>query len=69
MGIKGLFYLGEKIMVANIIKIFLIQFLMALNVILFAAPNIKAPKTAIYKTIGIVGAVTMFSSILSVMIL
>ena len=67
--IKRYFYLGEKIMVANIIEIFLIQFLIALNVILFAAPIIKAPKTAIYKTLGIVGTVMMFSSIVSVMII
>lgn len=54
-------------MVANIIEIFLIQFLIALDVILIAAPIIKAPKIAIYKTLVIVGIVMMFTSILSVM--
>lgn len=56
-------------MVANIIEIFLIQFLIALNVILLVAPIIKAPKTTIYKILWIVGIVMMFSSILSVMII
>lgn len=56
-------------MVVNIIEIFLIQFLIALNVILLVTPIIKAPKIAIYKTLGIVGAVMMFSSIVSVMII
>ena len=54
-------------MVIDVIEIFTVQFLIALIVILIAAPIIKAPKVAICKTLGIVGIVMMFSSIVSIL--
>lgn len=56
-------------MVANIIEIFLIQFLIALIVVLNVTIIIKIPKKEIYIILGIVGVVMMFSSILSVMLI
>lgn len=54
-------------MVTDVIGIFTVQFLIALMVILIVAPIIKAPKIAIYTTLGIVGIVMMFSSIVSIL--
>lgn len=54
-------------MVIDVIEIFTVQFLIALLVISLAAPIIKAPKIVVYKTLGIVGIVMMFSSIVSIL--